>query len=253
MPTANIFSDARGAPSAAFGHFIAGLQATLAEFTALLAPNVNAYQRLAQPCASPNNACWAYDNRAAGLRIPASAPVDRRVENRLPGADANPYLALAASLGAGLHGLLAGRPPGPPVQGQFAVPEALRLPTGMGEALHRLAHSQVAEALFGRELIDGYLACKQLELADFLAEITPWKSVAHSRRSGLNACARHGPGRLCTGHRRGPACWRTAWRDCAINLTVAALLGLLRALSGCAIFVRRSFRPSEALPFQPND
>ncbi len=75
----NIFSDARGAPSAAFGHFIAGLQATLAEFTALLAPNVNAYQRLAQPCASPNNACWAYDNRAAGLRIPASAPVDRRV------------------------------------------------------------------------------------------------------------------------------------------------------------------------------
>ncbi|MBP9955739.1 MAG: glutamine synthetase [Pseudomonas sp.] len=171
----NIFSDARGAPSAAFGHFIAGLQATLAEFTALLAPNVNAYQRLAQPCASPNNACWAYDNRAAGLRIPASAPVDRRVENRLPGADANPYLALAASLGAGLHGLLVGRPPGPPVQGQFAVPEALRLPTGMGEALHRLAHSQVAEALFGREFIDGYLACKQLELADFLAEITPWE------------------------------------------------------------------------------
>jgi len=94
----NVFSDEAGQPTAMFRHFIGGLQAGLAEFTALFAPNVNSYQRLCHPYASPNNACWSHDNRAAGLRIPASSPVARRVENRLPGADANPYLAIAASL-----------------------------------------------------------------------------------------------------------------------------------------------------------
>ncbi|MGM9451292.1 glutamine synthetase, partial [Klebsiella sp. K47] len=82
-----------------------GQQACMADFTALFAPNVNSYQRLCHPYASPNNACWSQDNRAAGLRIPVSAPVARRVENRLPGADTNPYLAIAASLAAGLYGI----------------------------------------------------------------------------------------------------------------------------------------------------
>ncbi|KHL73727.1 glutamate--ammonia ligase, partial [Pseudomonas putida] len=84
----NVFSDDQGRPSQTFHHFIGGLQACMADFTALFAPNVNSYQRLCHPYASPNNACWSEDNRAAGLRIPASAPVARRVENRLPGADA---------------------------------------------------------------------------------------------------------------------------------------------------------------------
>ena len=101
----NVFSDEAGQETPTFRHFIAGQQAGMADFTALFAPNVNSYQRLCHPYASPNNACWSHDNRAAGLRIPASLPVARRVENRLPGADANPYLAIAASLAAGLHGI----------------------------------------------------------------------------------------------------------------------------------------------------
>ncbi|HYQ39657.1 MAG TPA: glutamine synthetase family protein [Pseudomonas sp.] len=171
----NLFSDADGAPSAAFASFIGGQQAALGELTLLLAPNVNSYHRLAQPYSSPNNLCWAWDNRAAGLRIPASAAQARRVENRVPGADANPYLALAASLGAGLYGLVEGVQPTPAVQGSFEVPEALRLPTSMNEALHRLQHSGLARELFGSEFIDGYLATKVLELASFLAEISPWE------------------------------------------------------------------------------
>ncbi|SDR80416.1 glutamine synthetase family protein [Pseudomonas oryzae] len=171
----NVFSDADGEPSAAFAHFIGGLQASLAELTLLLAPNVNSYHRLAHPYASPNNACWAHDNRAAGLRIPASGPEARRVENRLPGADANPYLALAVSLGAGLYGLLRGLQPSLPARGEFEVPDALRLPTSMNEALHRLQRSTLARELFGDEFIDGYLATKSIELADFLEEITPWE------------------------------------------------------------------------------
>ncbi len=171
----NVFSDDQGRPSQTFHHFIGGLQACMADFTALFAPNVNSYQRLCHPYASPNNACWSEDNRAAGLRIPASAPVARRVENRLPGADANPYLAIAASLAAGLHGIEQRLEPAPAIQGEFEVPEHLSLPCTLHAALERLKRSALARELFGAEFIEGYAATKTLELTDFYNEITPWE------------------------------------------------------------------------------
>ncbi|GLH33479.1 glutamine synthetase [Pseudomonas sp. BR1R-5] len=171
----NVFSDDQGRPSQTFHHFIGGLQACMADFTALFAPNVNSYQRLCHPYASPNNACWSEDNRAAGLRIPASAPVARRVENRLPGADANPYLAIAASLAAGLHGIEQRLEPAPAIQGEFEVPEHLSLPCTLHAALERLKRSALARELFGAEFIEGYAAAKTLELTDFYNEITPWE------------------------------------------------------------------------------
>ncbi|MGY2182840.1 glutamine synthetase family protein [Pseudomonas agarici] len=171
----NVFSDAAGEPTAMFRHFIGGLQVGMADFTALFAPNVNSYQRLCHPFASPNNACWSHDNRAAGLRIPASSPAARRVENRLPGADANPYLAIAASLAAGLHGIEQQLEPTAAIQGQFEVPDSLALPCTLHAALERLKHSQLAKDLFGEEFIEGYGASKTLELTSFLDEITPWE------------------------------------------------------------------------------
>ena len=171
----NVFSDDQGQPTETFYHFIGGQQACMADFTALFAPNVNSYQRLCHPYASPNNACWSEDNRAAGLRIPASAPVARRVENRLPGADANPYLAIAASLAAGLHGIEQRLQPAPATQGEFAVPEHLSLPCTLHAALERLKRSALARELFGAEFIEGYVATKTLELSDFYDEITPWE------------------------------------------------------------------------------
>ncbi|WP_429492911.1 glutamine synthetase family protein [Pseudomonas sp. S30_BP2TU TE3576] len=171
----NVFSDEAGQETATFRHFIAGQQVCMADFTALFAPNVNSYQRLCHPYASPNNACWSYDNRAAGLRIPASLPVARRVENRLPGADANPYLALAASLAAGLHGIENALEPSAPIQGEFVVPDNLSLPCTLHAALERLKRSQLAKELFGAEFIEGYIASKTLELSSFQDEITPWE------------------------------------------------------------------------------
>lgn len=171
----NVFSDDKGQETATFRHFIAGQQACMADFTALFAPNVNSYQRLCHPYASPNNACWSHDNRAAGLRIPASLPVARRVENRLPGADANPYLAIAASLAAGLHGIENQLEPGEPIQGEFEVPDNLSLPCTLHAALERLKRSQLAKELFGAEFIEGYIATKTLELTSFYDEITPWE------------------------------------------------------------------------------
>ncbi|WP_280328387.1 glutamine synthetase family protein [Pseudomonas sp. BN102] len=171
----NIFSDDQGEPTAAFAHFIGGQQAAMADFTALFAPNVNSYQRLCHPYASPNNACWSHDNRAAGLRIPASAPVARRVENRLPGADANPYLAIAASLAAGLYGMEQQLQPSAPIQGEFEAPDELLLPCTLHAAIGRLKRSDLARELFGKEFIEGYIATKTMELSSFFDEITPWE------------------------------------------------------------------------------
>nr|WP_172833325.1 glutamine synthetase family protein [Pseudomonas sp. Z003-0.4C(8344-21)] len=171
----NVFSDASGEATAMFRHFIGGQQAAMTDFTALFAPNVNSYQRLCHPYASPNNACWSHDNRAAGLRIPASSPVARRVENRLPGADANPYLALAASLAAGLHGIEQELEPSEAIQGEFVVPDNLALPCTLHAALERLKRSHLARELFGPEFIEGYIASKTMELTSFFDEITPWE------------------------------------------------------------------------------
>ncbi|MDR9753436.1 glutamine synthetase family protein [Pseudomonas sp. SZMC_28357] len=171
----NVFSDEVGEPTAMFRHFIGGQQAGMADLTALFAPNVNSYQRLCHPFASPNNACWSHDNRSAGLRIPASAPVARRVENRLPGADANPYLAIAASLAAGLYGIEHELEPSAPIQGEFVVPDNLSLPCTLHAALERLTRSPLARELFGAEFIEGYIASKTLELTSFFNEITPWE------------------------------------------------------------------------------
>lgn len=171
----NIFTAQDGQATAAFHHFIAGQQAAMADFTLLFAPHVNSYQRLCHPYASPNNACWSQDNRAAGLRIPASSPAARRVENRLPGADANPYLALAASLAAGLHGMEQQLEASAPIQGEFDVPDELLLPCTLHAAIERLKLSQLATELFGNEFIDGYIASKTMELNSFLDEITPWE------------------------------------------------------------------------------
>ncbi|PHN58138.1 glutamate--ammonia ligase [Pseudomonas viridiflava] len=171
----NVFSAEDGQSTPTFRHFIGGLQACMADFTALFAPNVNSYQRLFHPFASPNNACWSYDNRAAGLRIPASAPSARRVENRLPGADANPYLVIAASLAAGLYGIERGIEPTAAMQGEIQVPEELTLPCTLQAALERLKCSHLAKELFCHEFIEGYIASKTMELTSFLDEITPWE------------------------------------------------------------------------------
>ena len=166
-----IFSDEQGAATAEFHHFLGGQQAAMADFTALFAPNVNSYQRLCHPFASPNNACWSHDNRAAGLRIPASAPVARRVENRLPGADANPYLAAAAIL-AGIHrGITHSIDPGAPVEGNGYAQATRLLPTDWLTSLTALEQSAWARDALGTEFLGVYLAVKRAEYRQFMAEV----------------------------------------------------------------------------------
>ena len=171
----NVFSDEAGQPTATFRHFIGGQQAGMADFTALFAPNVNSYQRLFHPYASPNNACWSHDNRSAGLRIPASSPAARRVENRLPGADANPYLAIAASLLCGYIGMVEGVNPSAPVVGRGYERRNLRLPLTIEDALERMENSKTIEKYLGNKFITGYVAVKRAEHENFKRVISSWE------------------------------------------------------------------------------
>lgn len=104
----NLFSDEDGAESAMFHGFIAGQQTYLPAIMAILAPYVNSYRRISRDSGAPVNTQWGYDNRTCGLRVPPSGPNNRRVENRIPSSDANPYLAIAASLAAGYLGMVQG-------------------------------------------------------------------------------------------------------------------------------------------------
>ena len=100
----NIFTDEDGAETDAFFHFIGGMQKHVPNALVMFAPYVNSYRRLTQAASAPVNNKWGYDNRTTAFRVPRSDPAARRVENRIPSSDANPYLALAASLACGLIG-----------------------------------------------------------------------------------------------------------------------------------------------------
>nr|WP_294867293.1 glutamine synthetase family protein [uncultured Pseudogulbenkiania sp.] len=171
----NLFGRADGGNSALLLHFIAGLQRYLPLLLPLFCPNPNSYRRFVKGLAAPVNLAWGEDNRSVGLRVPRCGAEARRVENRLPGADANPYLALAASLGAGLAGIAEHLTPDPPVSGNVFRQGDTSLPATLDAALAAMRASPCAERLFGSEFVPAYLAVKELELLDFQHQITPWE------------------------------------------------------------------------------
>ena len=172
----NIFSREDGSESAAFGHFIAGLQAYVPDMMLVFAPYVNSYRRYVSQAQAPVNLQWGYDNRTTGLRIPISGPAARRVENRIAGADANPYLAIAASLAAGLAGM----------DERLKPTEALpitanssdlghTLPRSFLPAHEKMANSAAARKLLGDAFVTGFCAAKAVEYDSYLHEISAWE------------------------------------------------------------------------------
>jgi glutamine synthetase len=156
----HLFAHESGESSDALGHFIAGLQTHTPAAMAFFAPHDMAYDRIALSDASPSHASWGAEDRSLAFRIPASGPASRRVENRLPGGDANPYLSVAATLGLGLAGLRAAQPPHP------GADEAHALPRTLPAALDALAASSTLRELFGAPLVDAYIAIKRHEHAE---------------------------------------------------------------------------------------
>jgi len=169
-----IFSDNEGNPTKDFFSFIAGHQRYLPSVMCILAPYVNSYRRLLRYTASPINVHWGYDNRTVGLRVPHSKPDARRVENRIPGSDANPYLAMAASLACGFLGLDEGGHPDDPIEGS-ARDLPYGLPRGLLEAVELFEACEPLVDIFGRSFVTTFRAMKQAEFETFMRVISPWE------------------------------------------------------------------------------
>ncbi len=170
----NIFSTPDGGPTREFFHFIGGQQKFLPAVMCMLAPYVNSYRRLMRKSAAPVNVHWGYDNRTVGLRVPNSSPAARRVENRVPSSDANPYLAIAASLACGWIGMVEGLNPGDPVEGS-AYDLDFGLPRGLLEAVALFEECDEMIDIFGKSFSSTYRAIKQAEFETFMRVISPWE------------------------------------------------------------------------------
>lgn len=170
----NIFSQDDGAEAPCFQHFIAGLQTYLPDLMLVFAPFTNSFRRYVAGSQAPVNLQWGYDNRTTALRVPASQAQARRLENRLAGADANPYLAIAASLAAGLAGMDERLMPSVALSGNaYAQPRTLAL--SLPQAHEQLVASPTARRLLGDPFVTGYAAVKALEYQSYQHEISAWE------------------------------------------------------------------------------
>ncbi len=170
----NLFAGKSGADSKLFLSHIAGLQQFLPAAMPLLAPNVNSYRRLTPHQAAPINLFWGVENRTTGLRVPDSPPAMRRVENRVPGADANPYLVIAASLACGYLGMVQKLTPTEPMQ-HSAYEHRAALPRYLPEALAKLRSCPDLWNLLGEDFVAVLLEVKEAEEADFQRVISAWE------------------------------------------------------------------------------
>ncbi len=170
----NVFSTATGKDSALFRGHIAGLARLLPQITPMMAPNVNSFRRMRPDSAAPINVQWGTDNRSCGLRVPVSDAKNRRIENRLPGADSNPYLAIAASLVCGYIGMVERMIPPKSIEGN-AYNRARTLPRSLEAALDRFSHCRPVKALLGEDFFDIFYAIKECELFHYQSVISSWE------------------------------------------------------------------------------
>ena len=170
----NIFSNVDGSASALFFNHIAGMQKYLPQAMPLFAPYVNSYRRLSRHTAAPINVRWGYDNRTCGIRIPNSSPAARRLENRVPGVDVNPYLAMAATLACGYLGMVEGLEASEPLAGS-AYSLDYELPRSLEEAIGALLHCDALHEVLGSEFVQAFCAVKEKELETFQRGITAWE------------------------------------------------------------------------------
>ena len=163
-----------GARTPLYDHFIAGVLVTMREFTLLYAPNVNSYKRFAAGSFAPTAVAWGLDNRTCAVRLVGHG-AGARMENRVPGGDVNPHLALAAMLAGGLHGIEQELPLEEELVGNAYASDRPHVPTTLREARDLFHGSAVARAAFGDDVVDHYTNMADVELAAFDAAVTDWE------------------------------------------------------------------------------
>jgi glutamine synthetase len=167
----NAFTSEDGSAHTRLAHFIGGWQASASGAMAILAPYAHSYLRIRRPDASPTHADWGIDDRTVAFRIPQSEPAKRRVEHRLPGGDANPYLTLALLLGTGLIGIQQALEPHPArATSKDASSASASLPQALDQALGALANCPLSQAVLGTGFIGLYTMVKRHELAEQAAD-----------------------------------------------------------------------------------
>jgi len=157
-------------------HWIAGILATLREFTLLYAPTINSYKRYQKGTFAPTGVAWGLDNRTCALRVIGHGQ-SLRPENRVPGGDVNPYLAIAAIIAGGLHGVENELPMPDPLAGNAYSSDVDHLPTTLREAAQLFEESTVARAAFGDDMVEHYLNQARIEVEAYDAAVTDWERI----------------------------------------------------------------------------
>jgi glutamine synthetase len=169
-----VFWDEEKGRTPLYDSFVAGLLATAREFTLMYAPNVNSYKRFADASFAPTSVAWGLDNRTCAVRLVGSGG-SARLENRIPGGDVNPYLALAAMLAGGLHGIEQELEAVPETEGNAYTSGAERVPGTLREARDAWAAGEVARSCFGDAVVDHYTNMADVELRAFESAVTDWE------------------------------------------------------------------------------
>jgi len=173
----NIFSDEEGSKgfSEAFYHYLGGLQKYTGQVMPMFAPNVNSYRRFLADQATPTNLHWGIENRTVGLRVPDAPPIAKRVENRLPGADANPYLAIAATLICGYIGMMEKTKPSAETTHKANKERNDHIPRNIEASIELMKNSETIRKHLGETFVDGFLATRQAEYNNFKSVVTSWE------------------------------------------------------------------------------
>ena len=163
--------------SKVFKSYLAGQLRALADLLPFFAPTVNSYKRLVDGYWAPTKVTWGMDNRTVALRVIPGGPKATRVEVRVSGSDINPYLALAASIGAGLWGIAQDlKLDDAPVEGSaYMVEKAVRLPRTLQEATRRLSESKLAREILGEEFVDHYVRTREWEVRQYEKAVSDWE------------------------------------------------------------------------------
>jgi glutamine synthetase len=166
-----------------FRWFLGGWMAHAPALTAFYAPSVNSYKRYQEGSFAPTGIAWSYDNRTAGFRVVGHGP-SLRIECRIPGADANPYLAYAATIAAGLDGIRNRIEPPPIFQGNvYQAADLPQVPRTLREALGELARSELAREAFGADVVKHYLHFLTTEQRKFDEAVTCWERARFFERA----------------------------------------------------------------------
>ena len=168
--------DRDGGVSTVFEHFLAGQLAALRELTYLFAPNINSYKRYQPDSFAPTAVKWGRDNCTCALRVIGHGP-SLRFENRVPGGDVNPYLAVAGMIAAGLHGIENELPLEAPFTGNAYAADAEQVPQLLSDAAQLFQRSDLVRKAFGDDVVDHYANAARVELAAFNAAVTDWERV----------------------------------------------------------------------------